>query len=196
MQVGAGDSTAETRIQVRGRDTMLHSLEGQETTMQPAVEKKRDTMLMPSGAALDDILEQELTQPKAEEAPSAADGQEPLSPDALEAIFSGEAEDVPEVIPGGAEPIMEGSFSDSIFDEEEFNATPAGASGVSRTDLQREAERLSTGESSIFNEMTPITEGSDVISGMQHKPSDPKTMTPESGENLPESLPDDEEPPK
>jgi len=197
MQVGAGDATAETRIQVRGRETMLQSLEsqGQETMMQPAVEKKRDTMLMPSGAALDEILEQELTEPKAEATPSAADAQEPLSPEALDAIFSGEAEErVPEVVPGGAEPIMEGSFSDSIFDEEDFNAGPAGASGVSRTDLQREAELLSTGESSIFSEISTLPEGSDVISGMQQKPGDPKTMKPESGEKLPESLPDEEEP--
>ncbi|MCS6975751.1 MAG: hypothetical protein NZM31_01915 [Gemmatales bacterium] len=89
---------------------------------------------------------------------------EMLSPDDLDRMYEGEGQ-APAAGAGQPE-------SESIFDEDDFGRRTPGASGISQSGILREASRLSTGESSIFTEINPVAQGSDIISGVRKGKAD------------------------
>jgi hypothetical protein len=164
---------------------------------------------MAGAEALDQIFEEETAQQAAPptQIGGPPSGDEPLSADALDAMFGeGDAEAV-DVIPAGADPDMPASFSDSIFDEESLPPGRRGPADSSQSGMLSKADLQSTGESSIFNDLNTLSPGSGVISGMTSEPPTPQIVLPDSAKNLPPSKPtmiqplpsadvDDEEQPK
>jgi hypothetical protein len=183
---GQYDPTRETAV-------LLHTqeAEGEATMLRPASGAKRDTMLAPSGDALDAILSEEIAAGAAPATAAPSDGGgAPLSPEALDAIFSGEEGEAPDMVPGGADREHPGSFSDSIFDEDELppeeldHGQPRG-----RQEILPAPDSKATGESSIFSEANPMVPGSGVISGMVTESAVPEIILPESGQALPPAKP-------
>lgn len=112
--------------------------------------------------------------------------QEALSPDDLDRMYETEGQTA------SAEPGPQ--QSESIFDEDDLGRRTPGASGISQSGILREASRLSTGESSIFTEINPLAQGSDIISGTRKGKGDtglsftgPGPKKEEAGEQPPEA---------
>lgn len=113
--------------------------------------------------------------------------QEALSPDDLDRMYEGEGQ------AAAAEPGQQ--QSESIFDEDDFGRRTPGASGISQSGILREASRLSTGESSIFTEINPLTQGSDIISGVRKGKGDTGVSFPGPGPKKEEAGGQPPEPP-
>lgn len=173
----ADDRTRETHVFVQGPETMVRPEE-------EARGAARQTMLAPATDSLDDIFQEELAEQAAKEAAPVSDiGAPPLSPEALDAIFSGEEAEAPDVVPAGADRDMPGSFSDSIFDEEDAPHLQPDDSKRPADSILAGPDSKTTGESSIFSEANAIT-GSGVISGMSNEPAIPEMTPGESGQPL------------
>jgi hypothetical protein len=182
--IGPTEATSQVAVTVRGRETMLAPAEGGDKTtmLQPMSEGAPPTMLAP--------------QPLPEAPASAA--QEPISPDELDRLFEEKEEDSSkQEQTGGGTATAEATYSDSIFDEDEFSGGRArGESGVSQSGLLREAKQLSTGESSIFSELNPLPQDSQAISGIPKESSGTGLSFTDSGSQLKKPRPEEEEPPK
>lgn len=151
---GVADATSQVTVQVRGRETMLAPTEGEgrATMLAPTSGEGQSTMLVPHHGT----------------------EQAPIQPDELDRMFAPEGGgEAPSGETGEAGPsAMEAQYSESIFDEDDPSRRGPGASGISQSGILREASRLSTGESSIFTEINPLVQGSDILSGIRKEPSD------------------------